>query len=143
MCVWIHIVEITHTHTHGTSSVCMYMSVYTYRAHEIVSLRGPSHLPEEVHDVAEVPWNEQDQSHCRGEHQSRSRCEATGVNHGQKPGLGNKARCQARPRGAAVDVYLGKLPVLFPAKLTVDTSVPNLTVLVPRAPRCGSVAHLG
>lgn len=65
------------------------------------------------------------------------------MNHGQKSGLGSKARCQALARGATVDVCLGKLPVLFPATLTLDTSVPNLTVPSSHGFQMWPVAHQG
>lgn len=61
----------------------------------MLSLGGESHLPQEVHDGAEVSWNDLDQSHGHGEHQGWSWYEAMHMNHGQKSGLGNKVRCKA------------------------------------------------
>lgn len=100
----------------------------THRGHEILSLRGQSHLPQEVHDGIEVSGDDQDQSHRCGEHQSWSWSEAMHVNHGQKLGLGSKVRCQVTSSGAPVGVCPQKLPPSSPAKLPQDTRVPNQIV---------------
>lgn len=72
----------------------------THQGQEIPSVEE-SHLPQEVHDDAEVSREDQGQSHCRGEHQGWSRCEATHVNHGQQLGLEAKPGVRQSPRGAS------------------------------------------
>lgn len=75
---------------------------------------GQSHLPQEVHDGAEVSWDDQDQSHCGGKHQCRSWCEAMHMNHRQKLGLGAKPGVRQPPKAATAGIGSGKLPVLLP-----------------------------
>lgn len=88
---------------------------------------GQSHLPQEVHDGAEVSWDDQDQSHCGGKYQGRSWCEAMNMNHGQKLGLGAKPGVSP-PREPQQVSALGSSQSSSPAKLTLDTSGPNLIV---------------
>lgn len=113
----------------------------THRGLQIPSLRGQSHLPQAVHGGAEVSQDDQDQSHCRGEHHGWRWCEAMHVNHGQKLGLGSKAKRQTAPRGAAVCLCPSKLSALFlrPIRSGYQRGPPN----TPQSPRLPDVGLCG